>query len=263
MRRRHTLGILGWPARLRSRFDREEGVSLVELVITVSILSLVLAFTTKSFVSLQQAATGDRLRLQNLEGARLLMDIASKDIRTATRLSSTTAPFDVGSTSQGLPTAPAPGTGNGTAPPYAGATEVWFYANLNLNTTSPDPCPSIVHLFLDTSSNPTQVKEQVLAAQAGGTPPACVYSGSYTTRVVAKSISSATTIFTYYYDDGSGTPAAFASGSVPLTATDRLLVNAIGISLSVNESTSPNIPATTIVNRTRLPNVYYNPADSS
>lgn len=248
---------------IRSRLDREEGVTLVELVIVVSVLSVILAFTTKGFVTLQQAATRDRLRLQNLEGARTLMDIVSKDMRTATRLSSTTSPFDVGATSLGLPAAPAPGSGNGTAPPYAGATEVWFYANLNLNTSSPDPCPSIVHLYLDTSSSPTQLKEQVLAAQSGGVPPSCTYSGSYTTRVLAKSVSNGTPVFGYYYDDGSGAPVAFASSSVPLAATNRLLVEAVGITLLVNETTDPTVPATTITNRTRLPNVYYNPPSDS
>jgi prepilin-type N-terminal cleavage/methylation domain-containing protein len=255
------------PSRLRrtiSDLPSERGLTLVEMVIVVSVLGVVLAFATKSFISLQAAATGDRLRLQNLEQARFLIDVVSKDIRTATRLSSSTSPFDVGATSLGLPAAPAPGAGNGTAPPYVSGTEVWFYGNLNLNTTNPDPCPSIVHLYLDTTASPTVLKEQVLAAAAGGTPPSCTYTGSYTTRTEATYVTntSALPIFTYYYSDGSGNPAAFSIAQTPLSAANGLLVNAVGLSLSVKEGTNPTVPATTLINRARLPNVYFNPAEA-
>jgi prepilin-type N-terminal cleavage/methylation domain-containing protein len=256
--------------RLRSIASRhpdlsaEGGLTLVEMIIVVSVLGIVMAFATKSFVSLQAAATGDRLRLQNLEQARLLIDIVSKDIRTATRLSSSTSPFDVGDTTAGLPSAPAPGAGNGTAAPNTSGTEVWFYGNLNLNTTTPDPCPSIVHLYLDTVASPTTLEEQVLAATPGGTPPNCTYTGSYTTRSVATYVTntSALPIFTYYYDNGTGTPTAFSIAQTPLSANNRLLVNAVGLSLSVKEGSNPTVPATTLVNRARLPNVYFNPAET-
>jgi prepilin-type N-terminal cleavage/methylation domain-containing protein len=258
------------PGMLRRRFESllgrrlssEAGVTLVEMVMVVAILSVILGYVMRGFLTFESVATGARLRLQNIEQARVVMDVATKDLRTATRLSSATSPFDVGATSLGLPTAPAPGAGNGNAAPYAGASEVWFYANLNLNTTSPDPCPSIVHLYLDTAATPTQVKEQVLTATAGGAPPSCAYTGAYTTRVVAKYISNtgAQPVFTYYYDNGTGTPVAFTAAQTPLAATDRLLVNAVGISLYVKEGTSTTVPATALVNRTRLPNVYYNPA---
>jgi prepilin-type N-terminal cleavage/methylation domain-containing protein len=255
------------PSPLRRRtpdLSSERGLTLVEMVIVVSVLGVVMAFATKSFISLQAAATGDRLRLQNLEQARFLIDNVSKDIRTATRLSSSTSPFDVGATGLGLPTAPAPGAGNGTAPPYASGTEVWFYGNLNLNTSSPDPCPSIVHLYLDTTANPTVLKEQVLAAQPGGTPPTCTYTGSYTTRTEATYVTNtaAAPIFTYYYSDGTGNPAAFSIAQTPLSATNGLLVNAVGLSLSVKEGSNPTVPSTTLVNRARLPNVFFNPADA-
>jgi prepilin-type N-terminal cleavage/methylation domain-containing protein len=245
---------------LRRRLSSERGVTLVEMVTVVAILSVVLAYVLKGFVSFQSASTGARLRLQNIEQARVVMDVATKDLRTATRLTSSTSPFDVGSA--GLPAAPAPGAGNGTAAPYAAGSEVWFYANLNLNTTSPDPCPSIVHLYLDTASNPTRVKEQVLAATAGGSPPSCNYTGTYTTRVVAKYISNtaAQPVFTYYYLNGTGTPVAFSAAQTPLSATDRMLVVAVGLSLYVKEGTGTTAPATLLVNRTRLLNVYYNPA---
>lgn len=254
-------------SRLR-RTSSEEGVTLVELIVTVSIMTVVLGFVTQGFVTLQNAATGASLRLQNLDEARVLMGAVAKDVRTAARLSSTTSPFDV---------TIAPVSAFGNAPPYASNTEVWFYSNLTLSATNPSPCPDIVHLFVDTVANPPVLKEQTVAADAGGTPPSCTYSGSYSTRLVGKYVAnpSSLPVFTYYYDDATGTPKCFANGAspanpvcdvgasvIPLSAANRLLVNAVGITLAIRASTNYSVPYTTLINRVRLPNVDYNPLPS-
>ena len=82
-------------------------------------------------------------------------------------------------------------------------------------------------------------------------------------------------MFTYYYDDATGNPACFANGAspanpvcvsgtsvMPLSAANRLQVNAVGVTLSVRQSTNYNVPYTTLINRVRLPNVDYNPLPS-
>ena len=241
--------------RLR-RASSQEGITLVELIVTVSIMTVVLGFVTQGFVSLQNAAAGANLRLQNLDEARVLMGAVSKDVRTGARLSSTSSPFDVTSVPSGY--------GFGNAPPYASGTEVWFYSNLTLSATNPSPCPDIVHLYVDTVANPPVLKEQIVAADAGGTPPSCTYTGSYSTRLVGKYVANPASlpVFTYYYDDASGNPLAFTTGQTPLSATNRLLVNAIGITLAIRATTNYNVPYTTLINRVRLPNVDYNPLPS-
>jgi prepilin-type N-terminal cleavage/methylation domain-containing protein len=239
-------------AHLRS----EEGVTLVEMMIVVSLLGVVLGFATKGLISMQNAANASSLRLQNLDEARVLMDQVSLDVRTATRLSATTSPFDVSGV-------PAPGFGH--AAPYAGNTEVWFYANLTLTSGIANPCPDVVHLYVDTAATPFPVlKEQTLPANAGGTPPNCSYTGTYTTRFVGKYIVNTSTVpvFTYYYDDSNNLPTPFPSTSAPLSAANRLLVNAIGITISIRQSTNSYVPFTTLVNRVRLANVDYNPLPS-
>ena len=250
-------------SRLR-RASSEEGITLVELIVTVSIMTVVLGFVTQGFVTLQNAATGASLRLQNLDEARILMGDVSKDVRTAARLSSTASPFDVTSVPSGY--------GFGNAPPYASNTEVWFYSNLTLSATNPSPCPDIVHLFVDTVANPPVLKEQTVAADAGGTPPSCTYTGSYSTRLVGKYVAnpSSLPVFTYYYDDATGTPVSRTAPSrrpcatsTPLShAANRLLVNAVGITLAIRASTNYTVPYTTLINRVRLPNVDYNPLPS-
>ena len=196
----------------RSQVDprSESGITLVELVVVMALMSLILGFVTRGMVNMQNASVGESYRLQNLDEARILMDTVSKDLRTATRLSSTSSPFDVTAGS-----VPAPGFGN-TAP-YAGNTEVWFYANLTLTTGSPTPCPDVVHLYVDTAASPPVLKEQTISAQAGGVPPNCTYTGAYATRLVGKYVanSSSTPVFTYYYDDASGVPTAIASDGDP------------------------------------------------
>lgn len=243
--------------RLRAFGREESGVSLVELVVVVSLLSLVLAFVLQGFVSIQQASTNESLRLQNLDEGRVLMDNVAKDLRTAARLASTSSPFDVTAGS-----VPAPGFGNPA--PYAGKTEVWFYANITLTTGNPSPCPDVVHLYIDSGVNPPVLKEQTIAAGAGQTPPACTYTGSYATRLIGKYVAnpSSVPVFTYYYDDVNSVPTAFPAPATTLSAADRLLVNAVGITLAVKQSSTPNIPYTTLINRVRLPNVDYNPLPS-
>jgi prepilin-type N-terminal cleavage/methylation domain-containing protein len=247
------------------RASSERGVTLVELLITVSIMTVVLGFVTREFVGLQNASTASSLRLQNLDEARVLMDAVSKDLRTAARLTSTLSPFDVTLPASGAAalagwcttscTAPATGITN---------TEVWFYSNLTLTAGNPTPCPDIVHLYVDKTTSPWVLKEQSLGADAGGTPPNCVYSVAPTTRLVGKYVANPTTtpVFTYYYTDASGNPAAFLSTDTPLSAANRLLVNAISITLSVRQSTNFSVPYTTLINRVRLANVDYNPLPS-
>ena len=48
-------------------------------------------FVTRTLVVMQNASMGSSLRLQNLDEARVLMDLISKDIRTAARMTPTTS----------------------------------------------------------------------------------------------------------------------------------------------------------------------------
>jgi hypothetical protein len=220
-------------ARLRTRVGAEHGVTVTEVMVTVALLSVVLGFVLQGFASLQNASTGASLRLVNLGEARVLMDAVTKDLRTAVRLSSTGSPFL-----------------------EADDREVTFYANLNLSTA----CPKLVHLYVDTD---TQLLEEVIEPDAGGTPPNCAYTGPSKTRLVGQYVANAPTepIFTYYYDDGTD-DVAFGTTSTPLSAADLLLINGVGVRLSIRKDTTYTVADTTLVNKVRLPNVDYNPLPS-
>ncbi len=264
----------------------ESGVTLIELVVVCSVMTVILGFVTRTLVVMQNASTGSSLRLQNLDEARVLMDLVSKDVRTAARMTPTTSPFDVTACTangQVQPCAPAGWTPGGNPPPFVGRSELWFYANLTLaNQTQASPCPDIVHLYVDSTTNPPVLKEQTIsdANAATDAPPSChyggatsPYTGTWNTRLVGKYIVNGTAscitpdpVFVYWYDDGTGTPAAYpnpTSDSVSLVIpAETLQVNAVGITFAVRQSTNYKVPCSTLVNRVRLANVDYNPIPS-
>jgi hypothetical protein len=217
------------------RLHREQaGVTLSELMVTVGLLTVVLGSVVTGFLSVQNATVGGALRLENLDQARILMDNVTKDLRTAVRLGSATSPFLV-----------------------ADKREVTFYANLNLTTA----CPKKIHLFVD---GQTRLIEEMTEPDAGGSPPTCAYSGSPVDRLVGRYVANPASepIFTYYYDDGTA-DVAFDASVTPLSAADLLLVNGVGIQLSIRKPTNYAMNETTLVNKVRLPNVDYNPLPSS
>ena len=271
--------------RLRQRLAlgrSEDGVTLVELVVVCSVMTVILGFVTQTLVVMQNASTGSSLRLQNLDEARVLMDLVTKDVRTAARMTPTTSPFDVTACSSSVPQPCAPSgwaSGGGNPAPYVGKSEMWFYANLTLaNQTQASPCPDIVHLYVDSSVNPPVLREQSVSDidATNDAPPNCKYgnatspyAGSYSTRLVGKYIVNGTAscitpdpVFVYWYDDASGNPVAFATPVASLALTDLTQVNAVGITFAVRQSTNYKVPCATLVNRTRLANVDYNPIPS-
>lgn len=266
----------------RCRDDR--GVTVIEVIVVLSIMSVILGFVTRTLVTMQNASTGESLRLQNLDEARTLIDDVSKDVRTAARMSPTTSPFDVTactatSPAQTQPCAPA-GWSSGNAAPYTANQEAWFYANLTVaDNNQATACPDIIHLYVDTSQSPPILREQTVADANPTTdaPPSCVYgalsggayTATYNTRIVGKYIANGTSncptspqVFTYWYSDVNGDPAAYLSTDTPLDATERIQVNAVGVTFAVRQQTNYAVPCTTLVNRVRLANVDYNPIPS-
>lgn len=231
--------------RLCRRLGSDSGFTLVEMALVLILLGTVMAFTLNSMASYERAATGGIRRLENLGEARTLMEVISKDIRTATKLTVTGSPF--------LPDPAYP-----TTKVLADDNSVTFYANLNLSTT----CPKKVHLYVNANK---EIIEEVTEPNTGVSPPSC---GNYsqhapTTRLVGQYIANAGNepVFTFYYDNA-GVLTAFPTSATPLTTANGALVNSIGIELAIRKDTSLWVSHTTLMNRVRLPNVYYNPPPS-
>ena len=117
------------------------------MMVTVLLLGIVMTFVYKAIDTTQYAIAGETARLANLDEARTLMAVTTKDLRTATRL--------------------VPGTS-----PFVAATDndVTFYANLN-NTTGG---PRKIRIYVDSTS---ELIAQAWTPDVGSVSPNYTYTG--------------------------------------------------------------------------------------
>jgi len=213
-----------WIARARRRLMiNEQGISITELVVAIGMLSFVMVMIYGTMASGSNAVNGTEQRLINIGEARLVMATASKDIRTATRLTADTVPFLT-----------------------ADSHEVRFYANLN-----PTTGPKLVRIYVDAN---TQLVEEIIDPDVTSIPPAYTYTQNQPRRrFVGQYVanSAAEPIFTYKDADGN------VLGPLPLNQTKRNQVRSVAVSLSIRKSTNLSVAATTLVNEVRLPNLGY------
>lgn len=73
------------------RRSRQAGVTVVEMTIVVALLGLVLALALQSLGAYQRAAVAADMRQRNLDEARVVMAVLTKDLRTATSFSALAA----------------------------------------------------------------------------------------------------------------------------------------------------------------------------
>jgi type II secretory pathway pseudopilin PulG len=69
----------------------QAGVTVVEMTVVVALLGLVLALALQSLGAYQRAAAANDTRQQNLDEARVVMAVLTKDLRTATSFSALAA----------------------------------------------------------------------------------------------------------------------------------------------------------------------------
>lgn len=211
----------------------QEGTTVAEMVIVTALLSLVLATAFAVITSLQRASQGTTERGINLSEGRLLLQQSTKDLRTATRLTSDTSTF--------LKAAP---------------TEAVFYANLKNDNTNPEVGPRKVRIYVDTSK---RLVEEVTAPDTTSVAPNYTYTGAAKVRFVGQYITNGATNppFTYFSEDAT-VPLAMDPSCTCLNGANRLNVRAVGVTFSIRHSTSLKVAPTTLVNRVRLPNLDYN-----
>jgi hypothetical protein len=218
-------------ARVPRRDERGQS-SLGEMMVTVLLLGVVMTFVYKAIDTTQYAIAGESARLSNLDEARTLMAVTTKDLRTATRLVPGTSPFVT-----------------------AADNDVTFYANLN-NTTGG---PRRIRIYVDSTS---ELIAQAWTPDSSSVAPNYTYTGTPVPRYVGRYVANAGNqpIFTYYgMPDAAGVAATLTT---PLSAADLLKVYSVKVTLVVRKQTTLPLRPVTLVNQVRLPNIDYQPPGS-
>ncbi|MFZ4585735.1 MAG: PulJ/GspJ family protein [Acidimicrobiia bacterium] len=208
---------------LRSRPADQRGFTTVELAVAVGLLSLVMAVIYGAMISATRAVDGANQRLNNLSEARLVIDTATKDMRTATRL-----------------------TASGSAFVTAKDNEVIFYGNLN-----PTLGPKKIRIYVDSN---TQFVEEITDPDSTSVAPNYTYNlNSPRRRFVGRYVANPASAPIFTYLDAAGNTLS----PTPLTAAQMLQVRSVGIRLMIRKSTVLKLAATTVVSQVRLPNLSY------
>ncbi len=200
---------------------------MVEIAATLLLLSIVMTVVYSSVDTAQRAITGESARIVNLDEARTLMAVTTKDLRTATRLQAGTSPFV-----------------------SAQDRDVTFYANLN-NTIGG---PRKIRIYIDPSNT---LIASAWSPDSGSVAPNYTYTGPSSLRYVGQYVNNAVgqPIFDYYDVNNLKLTA-------PLSATGLLAVYSVQVTLVVRKQTTLPVRSVTLVNQVRLPNVDYQPPGS-
>jgi prepilin-type N-terminal cleavage/methylation domain-containing protein len=155
----------------RGERSTDAGFSLVEVTVTVALLSIVMASVFGALAAFQRVGGAADHRLRNLEQARVMMAVLTKDLRTATSFTTATA------------------------------SEVVFLGNLNTCKAS-DPAIRI-RLYADTQG---RLIEELTPTAAAASTTACANElTAAKTRVVGTSVTNGTAIFGFLNDTGTAT----------------------------------------------------------
>jgi prepilin-type N-terminal cleavage/methylation domain-containing protein len=160
----------------------QAGVTLVEMAVVVALLGLVLATAFQGLVSYQRATGSADTRQQNLDQARTVMAVLTKDLRTATEFSTMTA------------------------------TDVTFTGLLNTAATAP---ANQLRLYVDSGG----VLREAVTPPDNPTASPLTYTGTPTTRVVGQGLVSTSGLLSFRDSSDAVTTSLTAVTSVIVTVS--------------------------------------------
>jgi prepilin-type N-terminal cleavage/methylation domain-containing protein len=167
----------------RRRAGRDQaGVTMVEMAVVVALLGLVLTMAFQGLISYQRAAASADTRQQNLDQARIVMAVLTKDLRTATEFTAMTA------------------------------SDVTFTGLLNTAATAP---PNQLRLYADAGG---VLREAVTPPDDPNASP-LTYTGTPTTRVVGQGLVSTSGLLSYRDGSDAVTTSPTAVTSVVVTVS--------------------------------------------
>jgi prepilin-type N-terminal cleavage/methylation domain-containing protein len=162
--------------------DDQAGVTLVEMAVVVALLGLVLTTAFQGLVSYQRATGSADTRQQNLDQARTVMAVLTKDLRTATEFTTMTA------------------------------TDVTFTGLLNTAATAP---ANQLRLYVDSGG----VLREAVTPPDNPIASPLTYTGTPTTRVVGQGLVSTSSLLSFRDSADAVTTSLTAVTSVVVTVS--------------------------------------------
>ena len=223
--------------KLHSRLRRDEGFTIIEMIVVISILGVVLAMVQQTTIMAQKDVSSNSSRLDQLQQSKVAMESLSKVLRTSvlpTQLEGSCPTCDDAAFITG------------------DARNVSFYANINNDSNVIGPS-QVSYTLATTGATAGDLTEYV----HGPNPHAATdHNYQYTctvattgcvirSRVLAHHVDTTQALFTYY--DASG-----AVITPPLNVTTLPLVDSIDVVIKVRASKF--VPAVTLTERVTLPN---------
>jgi prepilin-type N-terminal cleavage/methylation domain-containing protein len=160
----------------------QAGVTLVEMAVVVALLGLVLTMAFQGLVSYQRATASADTRQQNLDQARTVMAVLTKDLRTATEFTTLTA------------------------------TDVTFTGLLNTAATAP---ANQLRLYVDSGG----VLREAVTVPDNPTASPLTYTGTPTPRVVGQGLVSTSNLLSFRDSSDAVTTSLTAVASVIITVS--------------------------------------------
>lgn len=163
--------------------DRDQaGVTMVEMAVVVALLGLVLTMAFQGLISYQRATASADTRQQNLDQARIVMAVLTKDLRTTTEFTAMTT------------------------------SDVTFTGLLNTAATAP---PNQLRLYADAGG---VLREAVTPPDDPNASP-LTYTGTPTTRVVGRGLVSTSGLLSFRDSSDAVTTTLTAVTSVVITVS--------------------------------------------
>jgi type II secretory pathway component PulJ len=226
---------------------------MIEAMITALILGVVLATVFTAMASLQRVQASTEARLANLEEARIVTSVLTRDLRTAAKDPTS------GSTPRAWVTA-------------ASSTAITFYGYVNTYADLPANAaraafPSRITLTLSTVGTRQRLTETLTPPVASGSTwvVATTTSSETKTRIVSESIlpSSSTLFFTWLTATAAdGSEGALNSTATPtVAAADLGSIAAVALNVTIKRQVSAGVSETTLKTEVRMPNVTVRPGD--
>ena len=160
----------------------QAGITLVEMAVVVALLGLVLTMAFQGLVSYQRATASADTRQQNLDQARTVMAVLTKDLRTATEFTTITA------------------------------ADVTFTGLLNTAATAP---ANQLRLYVDSGG----VLREAVTAPDNPTASPLTYTGTPTTRVIGQGLVSTSSMLSFRDSSDAVTTSLTAVTSVIITVS--------------------------------------------